>query len=285
MKRAGFILACMFLLEFPAWGISVMNKEAGTMLLPGSGYLNQEMAIPSTVLFGLAFAMFMSAFLWRFGKWHLLFITFSSFAVSTFVIEQADPNSSFPALLHLLLIPGKSSGVMVLYPLIPWLGITTLGMFLAKILTEKGEQVYRIALLMGGLFIACFFALRLLEVGNFQKNTYHDFISFFTLVKYPPSITFACITCGINLVLLYLFSKVKTLELLYPIQIFGQTAMFFYILHLYLYAFIGLAFPDGTSLGLMYLLWLLGLIPLYFACQRFLVFKRNTAPNSLWRMF
>jgi hypothetical protein len=35
---------------------------------------------------------------------------------------------------------------------------------------------------------------------------------------------------------------------------FGRTALFFYIVHLYLHGLIGLAFPNGTPLGRMYLL-------------------------------
>ena len=67
-------------------------------------------------------------------------------------------------------------------------------------------------------------------------------------------------------------------------MVFGQTAMGFYILHLYGYAALSWAFPQGSTFGMMYGVWLLSFLPLYAACRRWRVFKRSKAPDSLWRM-
>ena len=70
-----------------------------------------------------------------------------------------------------------------------------------------------------------------------------------------------------------------------PLVLFGSTALFFYVAHLYLYALTGLALPGRPSFPAMYLFWLLGLVLLYPACLRYKRFKGRTAPESVWRFF
>jgi len=67
--------------------------------------------------------------------------------------------------------------------------------------------------------------------------------------------------------------------------VFGQTPLFFYVLHLFLYAGLGhLLAPHGASLLRMYPVWLLGLVILYPLCVWYGRFKRRQSPNSLLRM-
>ena len=62
--------------------------------------------------------------------------------------------------------------------------------------------------------------------------------------------------------------------------------LFYYLLHLYLYCAVGaIWFRKGASLTTTYLVWLLGLIPLYFASRAYRRFKATTAVDSLWRFF
>ncbi len=283
-KRGGLILLFMFFLEFPAWilGTAFSTVEQSGPGMPGSytgGFL-----IPSTVLYGLGMCMILAAFLWRLKHWQLLALTLIFFAGSFFYIEYSNPSEAFHPLEHFIIVPGMSDGAFVIYPVIPWLGITTFGIFWAQLLGKKNNSFWKISLITGLSFIGLFLLLRYLEFGNFQKDSYEGWISFFTLIKYPPSITFALITCGINLIFLALFTLIQNANWLEPIRVFGQTAMFFYILHLYLYAIMGLGFRGGTSAGMMYLMWFLGLVILYFICNRFLQFKKQTALDSFWRM-
>lgn len=291
LKRGGIILLLMFFLEFPAWAISMVLKvsapaTAATAVASAMpGMAGSYFLIPTSVLYGLGACMIIGGFLWRLQTWQLLGIAIGSFALSWWYITNANPSEAFNVLEHLFLVPGKSPGVMVIYPIIPWLGITAFGMLWAQLLQQKPAQIYTISLLTGLLFIASFVALRMLEWGNFTIAADNDnWINFFTLVKYPPSLTFALITCGINLVLLFVFSHLAGTKLVHPIKIFGQTAMFFYIAHLYLYAFMGAAFRSGCAIEVMYVCWAIGLVLLYFICQRFLAFKKTKPNNSLWRM-
>ncbi len=285
IKRGGLILLFMFFLEFPAWGLgfsfSQMPPDSGGGM-PGNytgGFL-----IPTTVLYGLGMCMIMAGFLWKLNKYILLFISCLSFILSGYYVSNSLPSEAFHPLEHMALVPGMSNGSMTIYPIIPWLGVTTFGMFLAQILLEQKEKFYNFALGTGVLFLISFLGLRFFEICNFQLNTFDDWISFFTLIKYPPSLTFILVTCGINLILLFIFSKINDSTFVKPLQLFGQTAMFFYIAHLYLYALMSIPFPLGSGIVLMYLLWFVGLIILYFICREFLAFKKSKPLDSLWRM-
>ncbi len=285
-KRGGLILLFMIFLEFPGWGLSGFfnaSERIGTGP-PLPGYFEGGFFFPTTVLYGLGICMIVGALLWRLAKVWLLAITIFSFAFSTIYVGQLAPDEALNPLAVLLFVPGITFGAMSIYPLIPWIGVTTFGMFWAKILRAYPKQVYNYALFNGLIFIVLFVLLRSMEWSNFQLNEYHDVISYFSLIKYPPSISFFLWTVGMNLILLFLFAQISGQKWLKPVRLYGQTAMFFYIVHLYLYALMGAAFPTGCSIYVMYMVWAMGLVILYFICARFLAFKKSTDPDSLWRM-
>ena len=107
------------------------------------------------------------------------------------------------------------------------------------------------------------------------------------MTKYPPSLAFIMLTLGVDLLLLALFSEAGEGLKKWgnPPLTFGRTALSFYIAHLYLYALIGLAFPMGTSLPLMYPFWAIGLLILYPLCRWYGEFKQRKAPGLVWRFF
>jgi uncharacterized membrane protein len=282
-KRGGIILLFMLLLEFPAWGLSMLFSEVPSVKA-AIGANQEGFAFPTTVLFGLGMCMMIGGLLWRAKGWQLLSISVFSIVLSSWYIAHSNTQLFFNPLEQLFLVPGTSPGIKTLYPVFPWLGISTFGMFLAQQMLNRKEKFFSFAFGLGLAFLALFALLRALHMGNFQMNAYDDWISFFTLVKYPASLTFILVTCGLNLVILSLFSKVEGQGWLKPVLVFGQTAMFFYIVHLYLYALLGALFPKGCSIEIMYALWLLGLLLLFFICRKFLPFKQQQPMNSFWRM-
>ena len=65
---------------------------------------------------------------------------------------------------------------------------------------------------------------------------------------------------------------------------FGSSPLFFYIAHLYLYTFMGWAFPHGMGLTHMVPLWFAGLLILYPLCLRYGRFKQSRPADSVWRL-
>ncbi|MBU1880137.1 MAG: hypothetical protein KJ734_14415 [Chloroflexi bacterium] len=73
---------------------------------------------------------------------------------------------------------------------------------------------------------------------------------------------------------------------LWPLVVFGQAPLFFYVTHLYLYAGLGqwLA-ADGLGIPRMIPYWLLGLALLWPLCWLYGRFKHCRPPDSWWRFF
>ena len=286
LKRGSLILLIMFLLEFPSWALSSVFKSSemvsSGMSFPGK--YNGGFFIPTTVLYGLGMCMLICSFLLKLKKDYMLLIAVASFGFSTWYITNAAPYEWINPFAVLFYVPGLTKGAMSLYPVIPWLGVTAFGIYWAHLYTLNKSKIFSWSLIIGLVFLATFFVLRIFKTGNFQLNDWSSFITFFTLIKYPPSLVFIFFTLGVNLILLFLFSKIEHSKYLKPIKLFGQTAMFFYIVHLYLYALLGAFFPSGCSIYVMYTVWFFGLIILYFICNRFLIFKHITKPTSFWRI-
>ena len=143
--------------------------------------------------------------------------------------------------------------------------------------------------LLGVLLIALFILLRALNLGDPHPSAGTGWMPFLNVTKYPPSFDFLLLTLGIDLLLLGFFTLVLgagrwAAMALHPLITFGRTPLFFYLTHLFIYAYLGvLLTPDGTTLQNMYPLWLLGLIILYPLCWAYGIFKSSRPANSIWR--
>jgi uncharacterized membrane protein len=173
------------------------------------------------------------------------------------------------------------------YPILPWIELILFGMAFGQWFRMDQTVAYRRAAFLGLAFLVAFFILRTLNgFGNIRPrpgDTWHDFLN---LVKYPPSMTFTLFTMGSNLLILWIFSGLpqRLLSILKPLEVFGQEPIFFYVLHIPGYAGLGRWLtPNGSSLGIMYLIWLFGLVWFYALTRRYAVFKRRQTPDSLWR--
>ncbi len=187
----------------------------------------------------------------------------------------------------ILLRTGGTSTYWSNYPILPWVELILFGMAFGKWFKSNQKLAFRRAAIMGLVFLVAFLLLRLGDgFGNIRPREGSQWIDFFNLVKYPPSMTFTLFTMGVNLLLLWLFTWIPdvTQRLLSPIAVFGQAPLFVYILHLPLYLVLGQWLtPNGTSLGIMYVIWLLGLVVLYPLTLWYARFKHRQAPDSLLR--
>jgi len=242
------------------------------------------------VLTALGGVMIMSTWLVDMRPAILLVLAAGSLIATELLTPSPDRwGHAFHPLLRLLLIPGGTQAFWVNYPLLPWLGVTLFGLAFGGWLIQARQRALRQALWIGVGALLVFVLLRLGNgFGNIRSRIAGGWTAFFNLVKYPPSLTFILLTIGIELILLWLFyfiaeSDRNSWE---PLLVFGRTPLFFYTIHLFLYAGIGrLCTPRGTSLSIMVLYWLLGLALLYPACLGFGVWKRRQSSRSLIRFF
>ncbi len=286
----GFILVLIqFNLENPAWLIGMLGDKSqalSSMVIPGGG---DNVFFHFGVLYALGMSMIIWALLSRFKSSFILIISIASLLLPQILIPAAENTERlYSPLVRMLLIPGRTGIMQVLYPLIPWLGITGLGMLFARKLISDRKKVIRWSLIGGLSSIILFAFVRILgSFGNTHPVQNSTAISFLNVTKYPPSLVFVLLTLGLNGLILFSFMKYEAglKKWAEPLVIFGQTALFFYVVHLFLYAFIGLAFPMGTDYKLLYLTWLGGLVILYPLCVLYKRFKEKKPPDSVWRFF
>ncbi len=278
LVRGLLLIFLQFALENPAWRI---GNAAGP--LPYFG-----------VLYGLGGAMLLGILLLRVPRHWLLALGLLLIASTEGLLpDPAMAFGGYPSWMALALAPGYSAlggGIWVLYPVFPWLGVLGVGMSYGRWLHEDKDAAYRGAQWLGGAALALFVAIRLLDgFGNIRPMMYGDgWISFLNAVKYPPSITFLLMTLGLDLLLLALFAKFVdgASWFLRGLAVFGRVPLFFYLVHLYLYAFVGgRLYPAGIPILKMYPYWLLGLVVLYPLCLWYGKFKHNRPPSSFGRFF
>lgn len=126
------------------------------------------------------------------------------------------------------------------YPILPWLGVISLGFGIGNWFRPEVDPVtrQRNLLLLGYGMIAAFIALRLLNVYGdkpwqvIEGDPIRTAISFISMTKYPPSLLFLLPTLGIGALLLVLFERINSSPLIAALAIFGGAPMFFYLLHL-----------------------------------------------------
>jgi len=176
-----------------------------------------------------------------------------------------------PTLLaRLFLVPGGDAQVWSNYPILPWLPLVTCGMFFGHGLLERPQVTWSRVWRLGLMLLAGFLVVRGLNgFGNLRPRAGNTWIDFLNVVKYPPSIAFILLTMGINLILLGVLARVteRGQRFLWPLVVLGRVPLFFYVLHLFVYAGLGHLFtPQGTPVLAMYPYWLLGVLILFPLC-------------------
>ena len=267
LLRGALLIVLQFTLENYAWS------------------LKEPVGIYFGVLYALGGVMIIGTLLLRLPQGWLLTASGLLIVATELLLPEARTGFiPYPVPLRMWLLPGFTGPVLVLYPLMPWLGVAGLGMAYGNRLQQNPTLAYRRAFWLGVVAILIFILLRYLGgFGNIRPMTGEDWIAFLNVVKYPPSISFLLLTLGTNLLLLALFSKLPDL-ILWPLAVFGQVPLFFYISHLFLYGFWSRWIaPAGIGIPRMLPFWIAGLLILWPLCWLYGRFKHNRAPNSLWR--
>jgi len=192
------------------------------------------------------------------------------------------------------------------YPIIPWIGLITLGYCFGRLYTRDfNTEIRKKWLLLIGLgSIALFFILRGINIygdlvpWSTQKDLTYTILSFFNVSKYPPSLDFLLITIGPALLFLYGIETIKN-KLTNFFLAFGRVPLFFYFLHVFVihvFAIIGMLIFGGNwqdmiitlegfnnaklatygySLFVVYIVWIGIILLLYPFCKKYMIYKAN----------
>jgi uncharacterized membrane protein len=238
-------------------------------------------------LSGLGMVMMVCGLLLRLRPWAWLLVS----ALCVVATNSLLPASGKPGPWWetILLAPGISQHLVVIYPVIPWLAGSAAGMYFGYWWRRDPVQAGRRVWIVGGVLLLVGVALRAAGGwGNIRLPRDSGWIEFLNNVKYPPSLVFWTISLGIGLLLLALLvrlpEKVKSDRS--PLIVFGQTPLFFYVAHFYFFAICAFAFfREAASLEGMYLVWAAVLVALYPVCAWYRRFKMAKPRESLWRLF
>lgn len=289
--RGLLLVLVSFFVELPAWIIGLLSSRVASPIgpeavIPGDG----PPRFVFTVLVGLGLSMVLSSLFVRARTvvWAGLAVT----ALAASVVLTPGPEGlliQHGFLTRLLLIPGLTHHIWVQYPVVPWFGITALGVLFGRWIAHDRTKAFAALPWIGLAALTAAIALRALGgVGNIRPPRDTSWMEFLNFIKYPPALVFTLFTLGVNVQVLALMDWLQERmgRIGQWLQVFGQAPMAFYLAHLWLYALIGAAaFRDGTGYATVYLVWIASLGPLYLVTRRYRDFKQAKAVESYWRMF
>jgi len=204
--------------------------------------------------------------------------------------------------------PLNGTPLIVLYSIIPWIGVMAAGYWFGTVLSLEPARRNRICVRLGLGATALFLLLR-------GFNIYGDprpwsatppmpaLLSFLNTTKYPASLLFLLMTLGPTIALIPLLDRARG-RVAQWITTFGRVPFFYYVLHIPLIHALALVVsairlgavspwlftnhpmanppaPEGYpwSLGLLYLVWAIAIVLLYFPSRWYAELK---ARRSDW---
>lgn len=273
--RGLILVALQFLAEDTAWAI-----RSGNILRMFS----------TGVLSTLGLAMILSAFLLRFRPWIVIAVSVVCLMATQAVILGLNMEKGDYGLIPMfLVIAGQWQIVKINYPLIPWFGVTGLGIAFGWFWLADPARGYRWSLWGGLGLVVLFIAMRVWDDGfwNLRPQVDDSFWAFLQATKYPPSLSWLSLQMGVNFLFIWLFWKGEAIvETAGRVLIdYGRSPLFFYIVHLHLYGAMSFfVFNKNTGIVSMAAVWwVVGLAILWPLCRWYGGFKRSRHPDSFWR--
>lgn len=201
--------------------------------------------------------------------------------------------------------------LIVLYSIVPWIGVMAAGYAFGKIVVLESAQRKRLCLAIGLSAIGLFLVLRGFNLygdprpwhaatqGRNGMPPMPALFSFLNTTKYPASLCFLLMTLGPIITLMPLIEGLGG-ALARRISLFGRVPFFYYMLHIPLIHALALMVskirlgfvspwlftnhpmgnpepPEGYvwSLPLLYLVWGIAIVLLYLACRWFAALKAS----------
>ena len=253
------------------------------------------------VLWALSWSMIVLSVLVYLPTWFVA--TFGVVMIATHnLFDSVRSENPLWSILHSpnLLYGSPKHMVFVLYPLIPWIGVTAAGYGLGQIYSQPSDRRKTFLLRLGLGMTAAFLIIRGINIygdpshWSAQQTTVRTVLSFLNTTKYPPSLLYLLMTLGPAMLMLWALDG-GTPKWLRPALVFGKVPMFYYLLHvpmihvlavLVCYARYGQVHwmfesPDigqfpitpppgwGYSLPIVYLIWASVVLALYPLCRWF----------------
>lgn len=211
----------------------------------------------------------------------------------------AESFGSFAWLWQILSVPIMPPGIaplgaagprlLVIYPLVPWIGVMALGYVLGALLGREEVRLdparrRRTLIGLGAALSAAFVVLRLSNrygdpsPWSAQETPLFTALSFLNTTKYPASLLFLLMTLGPALIALALFEGWQGRSAA-VVRTFGRVPLFYYILHIALISTLaasrGITKGGGGDPGWwgglagIYLSWIVVVVLLYPVCAWF----------------
>jgi len=190
-----------------------------------------------------------------------------------------DPRS---ALAAVTMTGGTIGPVMVLYAFLPWTGFLMVGWALGVRLAGPGMRARDWAIL-AGIAALTFVVVRGVDgYGNAgMPRDGSSWIAWLHVSKYPPSLSYAALELAIAFGLLA--ATWRWVTPWRPLVVLGQTALFFYVLHVHVLKLAAgaVGFYKSAGLGVTVIAWLAVLAALYPLCRWYLAIKRRHPDSAL----
>jgi uncharacterized membrane protein len=158
------------------------------------------------------------------------------------------------AVLH----PGANTTLLVVYPLVPWVGVMALGYALGPLFEVSAERRRRVLGALGVGAIVAFVGLRLL--GGYgdpapwapRATALESLLAFIDCEKYPPSLLYLLMTLGPGFVWLALARRTGKVSRF--LATMGRTPLLYYVAHLFLLhaLAVALAWLSGGSTDFLF---------------------------------
>ncbi len=204
--------------------------------------------------------------------------------------------------------------LIVLYVLVPWVGVMAAGFAFGALLQLPAQKRRRLIAAIGLAAIALFVVLRATNIygnptntpfpggGPFvaQHSAAMSLVAFLNVEKYPPSLQFLLMTLGPGILALAAFDGIQSARnaIARVLIVFGRVPLFYYVIHIYaahlIAIVVALGFHQPTKrlldgsyfvsppepgyghhLPFIYLIWLLLNVALYFPCRWYAEYKRT----------
>ncbi len=213
-------------------------------------------------------------------RW-LLAIAVSLTAVTQIIYNIVPMPEDANLLRAALLYPSPVEDIKIGFPYFAWMPIMLFGYLVMRYLYTRREQFTKVTLRIGaGLLVAWLF----ITLGNSIGVHYHEHP--LVVTKHPPMLDYFTFYLGWVFVLLGIFHHVRWLQQSWPAQrlvVLGQTALFFYVVHEYVYILVNpilnrLTPLEGSTLSLA--IAAVSLVILYFMSYYYRALRKSH-PNSV----